>query len=892
MTAALFANNATSALAAAITDADTSLILVTGQGALFPNPTAGDWFLATLTQATGPESTWEIVKCTARVEDTLTIVRAQEGTAAAAWEAAKVEQRLTAGSMPASGGSPFASDIVVNGINIGRSTANAASNFNLQTGNLAAPVTGATAVLQTAAGGYTILAPTYPTAGYGVNGVTLELVSGTCAVLPTVNVTKYSTFLSIYPPPVLTGASIGAVFTLPDVAGHWTNTGTKTTWTLAQLPDRPNNTLAIGRNVLTATTGNNNFAIGMNAGAAITSGSGNIIIGSDNGGGIATTNDNLLISTLGGTTKLHIGPSGQFGLGQGSSYWGTAGQALTSGGPSGSATWGNPSTISRATLTIDPSMGMYFPFVNANHLDITNPSNYTVTAISWSYYLSVGAEIVCQFLNPTTFNSAYSFPGAPTPFTVAAGDVVTFRYESTGVAKVLNIYRAIPSGGASYSVTSPVVLTGTVISMPAATTSVNGYMTSTQATALGAATTAVAAISPRTVVAMGALNIDYSAGTYFYKAISGASAITVSSPPATGTPYELTVELALTPTNNFVAVGAAGEWTGIACSSDGVKVVACLMPNALVTSTDSGRTWTSQTVPYTSIMSAVASSSDGVKLVLVGSALIATSGDSGVTWTTRNTSLSMNRVVSSADGVKLAAIGSSTTIWTSADSGVTWVSRETSRYWQSIGCSADGATIVAGAQSTYLYHSTDSGATWTTRTPATQTWHGIYVSADGTKIAGLSAGYGVYHSQDSGVTWAVTSYAFGQYTWPYFNGITGSNDGSKLFLIGDNNKRDVYVSTDMGVSWSYHSAINYATAICCSSNGSKVYLARYSYSNYTHSGQVYYAAAPVYSAVTWPTSFKWSGDTAPTLATTNILKFVTRDGGTKWNCIGTNIQNS
>lgn len=99
MTTALFANNATSELAAAITDSDTSLTLVTGQGALFPNPTAGDWFLVTLTQASGAETSWEIVKCTARVDDTLTIVRAQESTTAAAWATAKAEQRLTAAGL-------------------------------------------------------------------------------------------------------------------------------------------------------------------------------------------------------------------------------------------------------------------------------------------------------------------------------------------------------------------------------------------------------------------------------------------------------------------------------------------------------------------------------------------------------------------------------------------------------------------------------------------------------------------------------------------------------------------------------------------------------------------------------------------------------------------------
>lgn len=97
----LFANNAASTLAAAITAADTSLTLATGTGSKFPSPTAGDFFLLTLTQA-GQETSWEIVKVTARAGDVLTVVRAQEGGVAAAWGiGAKAELRITAGALDA-----------------------------------------------------------------------------------------------------------------------------------------------------------------------------------------------------------------------------------------------------------------------------------------------------------------------------------------------------------------------------------------------------------------------------------------------------------------------------------------------------------------------------------------------------------------------------------------------------------------------------------------------------------------------------------------------------------------------------------------------------------------------------------------------------------------------
>lgn len=92
----LFTNNANSTLAAGITDVATSLTLATGKGALFPSPTGGDFFMLTLTQAEA-ETSWEVVKVTARTGDALTIVRAQEGTTGAAWgTGSKAELRVTA----------------------------------------------------------------------------------------------------------------------------------------------------------------------------------------------------------------------------------------------------------------------------------------------------------------------------------------------------------------------------------------------------------------------------------------------------------------------------------------------------------------------------------------------------------------------------------------------------------------------------------------------------------------------------------------------------------------------------------------------------------------------------------------------------------------------------
>ena len=97
MTAQLFANNAGSNIASSVSSVATSIEVTAGQGSLFPSPTNGDYFMLTLTQGNLAETSWEIVKCTSRSVDVLTVVRAQESTTAATWGVGdKAELRITA----------------------------------------------------------------------------------------------------------------------------------------------------------------------------------------------------------------------------------------------------------------------------------------------------------------------------------------------------------------------------------------------------------------------------------------------------------------------------------------------------------------------------------------------------------------------------------------------------------------------------------------------------------------------------------------------------------------------------------------------------------------------------------------------------------------------------
>lgn len=95
----LMANNASSTLASAISNVSLTCTLSAGSGALFPSPGANQYFLMTFVDA-ATQTLREIVQCTARSGDTLTIVRAQEGTTALAWNANDLAvNMITAGTL-------------------------------------------------------------------------------------------------------------------------------------------------------------------------------------------------------------------------------------------------------------------------------------------------------------------------------------------------------------------------------------------------------------------------------------------------------------------------------------------------------------------------------------------------------------------------------------------------------------------------------------------------------------------------------------------------------------------------------------------------------------------------------------------------------------------------
>jgi hypothetical protein len=92
-------NNATALVPLSVSSTQTSLTVTTGKGSLFPILGSGDYFFATLSDV---NNNFEIVKVTARTDDVMTVVRAQENTMAIPFPAnSRFEHRITAATIAA-----------------------------------------------------------------------------------------------------------------------------------------------------------------------------------------------------------------------------------------------------------------------------------------------------------------------------------------------------------------------------------------------------------------------------------------------------------------------------------------------------------------------------------------------------------------------------------------------------------------------------------------------------------------------------------------------------------------------------------------------------------------------------------------------------------------------
>ena len=291
---------------------------------------------------------------------------------------------------------------------------------------------------------------------------------------------------------------------------------------------------------------------------------------------------------------------------------------------------------------------------------------------------------------------------------------------------------------------------------------------------------------------------------------------------------------------SWAARGITTNWSAVASSADGTKLVATVKGGQIYTSTDSGVTWTPQA--STTNWSSVASSSDGTYLVagvgnnasLVG--YIYTSGNSGIgSWSPHDNARQWVSVASSADGAKLVAAVYSTAgsgnpgIYTSTSSGASWGRSKAVPFCSAVASSADGTKLVATVYGGQIWTSTDSGNSWLAR-DSSRNWTAVVSSADGNQLLAAVSGGSLYISYNSGTNWTAVNPGASLWT-----ALASSADGSRLVAVTSSGQ--VYVSTDSGVAWVQSFGVPSApwTGAACSADGSKLVLVAYGDKIYTSS---------------------------------------------------------
>ncbi len=277
------------------------------------------------------------------------------------------------------------------------------------------------------------------------------------------------------------------------------------------------------------------------------------------------------------------------------------------------------------------------------------------------------------------------------------------------------------------------------------------------------------------------------------------------------------------------------NWSSIACSADGRKLVAVIKGGPIYTSTDGGVTWMATSAPITN-WTAVACSADGIKIVAAAAVYdgsqyasggpIYVSGNSGASWTSTDApSTNWAAVASSADGSQMVAVAGGRVvfvtsapdgpIYRSMDSGATWTAAGApSVDWTSVAASADGttlaATVYAGSGPSLLYTSTDSGATWVSTNAGFAYLVSVASSAEGRRL--VAGTFDPFHPPGTGGAFAVSTSTNGGGTWRQAPAgglgrglVASSADGTRLVAAGGPNGfgrgGSISRSIDSGVTW-------------------------------------------------------------------------------------------
>lgn len=264
------------------------------------------------------------------------------------------------------------------------------------------------------------------------------------------------------------------------------------------------------------------------------------------------------------------------------------------------------------------------------------------------------------------------------------------------------------------------------------------------------------------------------------------------------------------------------NWTCVASSADGGKLVAAVNGGFIYTSTNSGLSWTQTSAP-TNSWTSLACSADGTRLFAACSAWedlpVYSSSNSGATWEVTASDLA-DRVVCSADGMKVATADLGQ-VAVSTNSAANWTTlgpngSSVDQFLGSISSSADGDTLAVvetahlGPPSQLL---TTPSSAWIAdylTPPPNVLYTAVAMSADGTRLAATINNYGymvvppttncsgtlgmLYTSSKSGTDEIITCTPLTNWS-----SIASSADGNRLVAVAGDGA--IYTSTDAGANW-------------------------------------------------------------------------------------------
>ncbi len=249
------------------------------------------------------------------------------------------------------------------------------------------------------------------------------------------------------------------------------------------------------------------------------------------------------------------------------------------------------------------------------------------------------------------------------------------------------------------------------------------------------------------------------------------------------------------------------NWSSIAMSADGRKLVATIDRGPIYCSTNFGATWFP--IPFTEqSWAAIASSADGNKLAAAAIHFgyiggIWTSPNSGLdwsmTWALTNT---WRGIDCSADGSIVVAVDFGNyeyprLIATSTNGGwgiwEYYFSINAPERFTSVATSADGRKSMA-TSTQRIFSSGDSGRTWIAVGAPDSIYTGVACSSDGCRWVAVASGGEIQVSPDFGANWTLESNP--SLSW---QAVASSRDGSRLVAIATNGP--IHISTNSGISW-------------------------------------------------------------------------------------------